>query len=78
MKGAQQGIERPDRERTEAIREAVRGLDEALAAAAQATLLALQEAIGRGSEFSRQELKGTLDEIGAMESNFLKTLNRME
>lgn len=74
LKGAQQAIERPDRERTEAIREAVRGLDEALAAAAQASLLALQEAVGRSSEFSRQEIKGTLDQLGSMESNFLKTL----
>lgn len=74
LKGAQQGIERPDRERTEAIREAVRGLDEALATAAQATLLAVNEAVGRGSEYSRQEIRGTLDQIGAMESNFLRTL----
>ncbi|BAL24977.1 DUF6781 family protein [Azoarcus sp. KH32C] len=74
LRGAQQGIERPDRERTEAMRQAVRGLDEALAAAAQATVLAMQEAIGRGSEFSKQELRGTLDQIGAMESNFLNTL----
>lgn len=75
LKGAQQGIERPDRERTEAIREAVRGLDEALATAAQATLLAVKEAVGRGSEYSRQEIRGTLDQLGAMESNFLRTLS---
>lgn len=74
LKGAQQGIQRPDRERTEAIREAVRGLDEALAAAAQATLLAVKEAVGRGSDYSRQDIRGTLDQIGAMESNFLRTL----
>ncbi|MBD5804224.1 hypothetical protein AZOA_36670 [Azoarcus sp. Aa7] len=75
LRGAQQGIERPDRERTEAIREAVRGLDEALASAAQATLLAVKEAVGRGSEYSRQEIRGTLDQLGAMESNFLRTLS---
>lgn len=74
LQGAQQGIERPDRERTEAIREAVRGLDEALAAAAQATLLAVQEAVGRGTEYSRQEIRGTVDLLGTMESDFLRTL----
>ena len=47
LKGAQQGIDRPDGQSAAALGEAVRGLDEALAAAAQATQLAIQEAAGR-------------------------------
>jgi hypothetical protein len=74
VKGAQQGIERPDGARAAALKEAVRGLDEALAAAAQATQLAVQEALGRSGEFSREGLKATLDELGRLESNFLEVL----
>ena len=74
LRGAQQGIERPDGERAAAVGEAVKGLDQALAAAAQATRLAVQEALGRSGEFSRETLKTRLDELDGLESNFLDTL----
>ncbi|MCM5571574.1 hypothetical protein M6I34_13720 [Burkholderiaceae bacterium FT117] len=74
LKGAQEGVERPGEQRAAALREAVRGLDEALAAAAQATQLAIQEAAGRTGEFSRQGLKTRLDELGSVESLFVDTL----
>lgn len=74
IKGAQQGVERPDADRIQAIREAVRGLDEALAAAAHASALAVKEALGRGSEFSQQEMRATVDEIGTLESDFIHAL----
>jgi hypothetical protein len=74
MRGAQQGIERPDGERAAAVGEAVKGLDQALAAAAQATRLAVEEALGRSGEFSRETLKARLDELGGLESSFLDTL----
>jgi hypothetical protein len=74
LKGAQQGIDRPDGQSAAAIGEAVRGLDEALAAAAQATQFAIQEAAGRAGEFSRQGLKSRLDELGSVESLFIETL----
>lgn len=57
-----------------ALIEAMRGLDEALAAAAEATHLALQEAAGRSDEFSRQAIRKTLDDLGALESLFIETL----
>ncbi len=74
LRGAQKGVARPGAERGEALKEAVRGLDEALAAAAQATQLALQEAAGRSGEFSRQELKRSFDELGTLEADFVNTL----
>lgn len=57
------------------LKEAMRGLDEALAVAAEATYLALQEAAGRGDEFSRQAIQKTLDDLGALESLFIETLS---
>lgn len=58
-----------------ALKEAMRGLDEALAAMAEATHLALQEAAGRSDEFSRQALRKTVDDLGALESLFIETLS---
>lgn len=57
------------------LKEAMRGLDDALAAAAEATYLALQEAAGRSDEFSRQAIRKALDDLGAMESLFIETLS---
>lgn len=74
LKGAQQGVARPGEQSATALKEAVRGLDEALAAAAQATQLAIQEAAGRTSEFSREGLKTRADELAGLESKFLDTL----
>lgn len=74
IKGAQQGVERPDADRIQAIREAVRGLDEALAAAAHASTLAVKEALGRGGDFTQQEMRATMEELGSLESNFLHAL----
>lgn len=74
LKGAQQGVARPGEQSATALEEAVRGLDEALAAAAQATQLAIQEAAGRTGEFSREGLKTRADELAGLESRFLDTL----
>jgi hypothetical protein len=67
LKGAQQGVARPGEQSATALEEAVRGLDEALAAAAQATQLAIQEAAGRTGEFSREGLnvQDTLRDLAA-------------
>lgn len=75
VKGARQGVVRPDEGSAEAIREAVKGLDQALAAAAEATQLAVREAAGRTSEFSRQSLKKAIDELGSLETLFIDTLS---
>jgi len=52
----------------------MQGLDAALAAAAEATQLAIQETAGRSNEFSRQGLKKTVDDLAALESLFVKTV----
>lgn len=59
-----------------ALREALQGLDEALAAAAQATHLALEEAIGNAGAFSRQTLRRRLDDLSSLESLFIETVSQ--
>ncbi|MCB1901153.1 DUF6781 family protein [Cognatazoarcus halotolerans] len=74
VKGAQKGIKRPDEASGTALREAVKGLDQALASAAEATQLAVREAASRSSEFSKQSIRKTMDELGSVESMFIDTL----
>jgi len=74
VKGARQGISRPDEKSSAALKDAMRGLDEALAAAATATHLAVQEVASRSDEFSRDSLKKSVDELAALESQFIATL----
>ncbi|MCP9772719.1 hypothetical protein KBY66_08775 [Synechococcus sp. Tobar12-5m-g] len=59
-----------------ALREALQGLDEALAAAAQATRLTLEEAIGNAGAFSRQTLRRRLDDLSTLESLFIETVSQ--
>lgn len=75
VSGARSGAaQRPEHER-QALGDAMKGLDEALAAAAQATQLAVQEAAGRTAEFSRHELGRALEDLKGLESQFLDTLS---
>jgi len=74
VKGARQGIIRPDEGGATSLKSAMRGLDEALAAAATATHLAVQEAAGRTNEFSNESLKKSVDELAKLESQFIDTI----
>jgi hypothetical protein len=76
LKGAQLGARSGNEHRTQTLREAVRGLDDALATAAEATRLAIQEAAGRTSEFSGQELKKAANDLATLESQFIDTLGK--
>ncbi len=74
VQAALQGSAQRAKQGTQALREALRGLDEALAAAAEAAQLAIQEAAGRTGEFSRQGLKRATDDLAALESLLVETL----
>ena len=74
VKGARQGAAQRGESGAQALTEAMHGLDAALAAAAEATQLAIHEAAGRTNEFSRQGLKRTADELAAVEALFIETL----
>lgn len=56
------------------MREAVDGLDEALATAAQAMRLSLEEAVGRVQQFSREDLARARRDLGDVERLYLDSL----
>jgi hypothetical protein len=59
-----------------ALREALKGLDEALAAAAQAVSLTLEEAISHAGAFSRQTLRRRLEDLSTLESLLIETVSQ--
>lgn len=59
-----------------ALREAVAGLEAALAVAAEALVLALHEAAGRSGSFSRSFLRGRQHDLGLLEAMFLEALQQ--
>ncbi|MBE9553522.1 MAG: hypothetical protein IMF05_08670 [Proteobacteria bacterium] len=63
----------PDHGRA-AMRETVAGLEEALAKAATASGLAIEEAAGRVEEFTEHDLKRGLEDLGSLEGLFLDIL----
>ena len=71
--GAHQGAEHTAQE-AQVLKEGVRGLDEALALAVEATRLAFRKAADRSSEFFWQVLKKTTDDLAALELLFIETL----
>ena len=75
IKGALQGASNRGEHEAKLLKDAMQGLDDALAAAAEATQLALQEAANRSSEFSQQGLKKTIDDLAALESLFIETIS---
>lgn len=58
----------------EALKEAIKGLDDAITKAAEATKLAIEEAAGRAGDFSQQELKRSISDLGELEKIYLDTL----
>ena len=76
VKGAQQGAASHVEDEARLLKDAMQGLDDALAAAAEATQLALKEAVDRTSEFSQQSLKKTIADLATLESLFIETLSK--
>jgi hypothetical protein len=74
VKGAGMGAASHGAEAKDILAMAVSGLDEALSKAAEASKLALQEAVGRGKDFSSHDLKRALDDMQELENLFLETL----
>lgn len=74
VKGAREGAAPLGEQGGQALKEAMRGLDEALAGAAEAAHLAIEEAAGRTDEFSRQGLKWAADELATLQTLFIETL----
>lgn len=75
IKGAQQGAASHVEDEAKLLKDAMQGLDDALATAAEATQLALKEAANRTNEFSQQGLKKTIEDLATLESLFIETLS---
>jgi len=74
VKGAREGAAPLGEHGGQALKEAMRGLDEALAGAAEAAQLAIQEAAGRTGEFSKDALTRAADDLATLQTLFVETL----
>ncbi|HFQ80582.1 MAG TPA: hypothetical protein ENK33_04315 [Desulfobacterales bacterium] len=74
LRGASVGIIMKGTETKQALKEAMAGVDEALAASAEASKLAIQEAAGSIKNFSTQNLKQAIEDLRALEDMFLDTV----
>ena len=74
VKGAREGAAPLGEHGRQALKNAMRGLDDALAGAAEAAQLAIQEAAGRTNEFSRHGLKQAADDLATLQTLFIETL----
>ncbi len=77
FEGFQSGGSQNRAQLEESFRNAANGLDEALASAAVATKLAIQEANSKAGEFTDQEFKKSLHQLGDLENQFLDTLQSL-
>ncbi len=67
----------PDEPSSGSLREALSGLDEALASSAQASRLAIEEAASQVGSLGSNEFKRALDDLGALEGLFLNTIREV-
>ena len=77
LQGVSLGAKGKDDRAEQALREAMAGVDEALAKSAEASKLAIEEAAGRIKEFGSQDLKQGLDDLRALEEMFLDTVKNI-
>ena len=75
--GINTGIETRGEHAKELFGHAASALDEALAVAAEASKLAIEEAASRVSEYSQHDLNGASKDIQAMEELFLDSLEKV-
>ena len=76
MQGAGEAVERESEQLKGGLGEAAAGLEQALIQAADAFRLAIEEAAGRVSEFSSNDLKRSLNDLDSLENIFVETLLR--
>jgi hypothetical protein len=77
LQGLSRGVQEKSGRTKEALREAMTGVDEALAKSAEASRLAIEEAAGHIKEFGSQDLKRSLNDLAALEDMFLDTVKNI-
>ena len=72
--GVTSTLDAPMQDVRSSLSQALHGMDDALGKTAQAAKLAAEEAMGRSTEFTDQDLKTALDELASLEDLFLETV----
>ena len=72
--GVGEGMAQRGSQATDAAKEAVQGLDEAVGRSVYALQMALEEAWGQGRQFAETDLKDTVEAIKGLEDDLLGTL----
>lgn len=72
--GVGQGMAQRGSQATDAAKEAVKGLDEAVGRSVYSLKMALEETWGQGRQFAETDLKGTVEAIKDLEDDLLGTL----
>ncbi|MDD5274597.1 MAG: hypothetical protein PHR16_00770 [Methylovulum sp.] len=75
--GINEGIATQGEHAKEIFTQAATALDDALAIAAEASKLAIEEAVSKASDYSRHDLDSAIKDLQAMEGSFLDTLKTM-
>lgn len=76
-KGINEGMSTQGEQAKEVFKQAATALDDALAIAAEASKLAIEEAASRVTEYSRHDLNDAIKDLQAMEGSFLDTLAKV-
>lgn len=74
--GVNLGAATPSVDASKAFSEALRGMDQALLKAVQASHLALQQVVSQGKEFNESQMKKTLDDLERLEDQFLDSIKQ--
>jgi gas vesicle protein len=74
--GVGSGLAARGGEMKEGLKQAVSGLDEAVGSAAQNASYTLREAVSQGKAFKDEELKASLEQLRALEGQFVDTLKQ--
>jgi hypothetical protein len=78
LAGAHAGVEQVAKERqADVLREVIDGVTEGFAKGAEAVKLTVEEARDRGQQFATDEVKGTVNDLRALESLLVERLGRM-
>ncbi len=72
--GASAGIDKHGGRARQALEDAIRGLEDGLIKAAEASKLALEEAASRAEEFAEQDVKNAFDQLIELEKMYVETL----
>ncbi|MBV1960877.1 MAG: hypothetical protein KUG52_02725 [Immundisolibacteraceae bacterium] len=75
--GVTRGAEKTENSSHGSVRDALSGLDEALASSVQASRLAIEEAAGQVGALGSNEFKRAMDDLGALEGLFLNTIKEV-